>query len=246
MVFVTGDTHADFHRFNSIRFPMQKELTKEDVVIICGDFGGIWSTDECDRSEKYWLDWLEKKSFTICFCDGNHENFDRLNNFPIVNKFGAPMHQIRPSIFHMIRGNVYNIQDHTFFAFGGAHSHDITHGVLEKDDPRIKDWKHDRYKLYRINHVSWWKEEAPSLDEKEYAFQQMGKIDHKVDFIITHTPPTEVLFQMGYRSDDISNFLQTFVNNTKYKKWFCGHMHDDRYFPICNTYLLYEDIIRII
>lgn len=45
MIFVTGDTHAQFHRFNMSNFPEQKEMTKDDVVIICGDFGGIWYND---------------------------------------------------------------------------------------------------------------------------------------------------------------------------------------------------------
>jgi predicted phosphodiesterase len=42
VIFVTGDTHGDFSRFAADRFPEQKELTKDDFVIICGDFG-IWS-----------------------------------------------------------------------------------------------------------------------------------------------------------------------------------------------------------
>ena len=39
MIYVTGDTHADFRRFSTREFPEQKELTKDDFVIICGDFG---------------------------------------------------------------------------------------------------------------------------------------------------------------------------------------------------------------
>ena len=42
MIFVTGDCHADFHKFNIDSFPEQKEMTKDDYVIICGDFGGVW------------------------------------------------------------------------------------------------------------------------------------------------------------------------------------------------------------
>ena len=40
MIFVTGDTHGDFSRFGSKRFPQAKATTREDAVIICGDFGG--------------------------------------------------------------------------------------------------------------------------------------------------------------------------------------------------------------
>ena len=35
-IFITGDTHADFRRFSSEVFPEQKEMTKDDHVIVCG------------------------------------------------------------------------------------------------------------------------------------------------------------------------------------------------------------------
>ena len=31
MVYITGDTHADFSRFATRRFPEQKQLTKDDL-----------------------------------------------------------------------------------------------------------------------------------------------------------------------------------------------------------------------
>ena len=78
MIYVTGDTHAEFkHRFNPRNFPEQKEMTKEDYVIICGDFGGIWDVGWESKNEKHWLDWFEERSYTLLFVDGNHENFDR-------------------------------------------------------------------------------------------------------------------------------------------------------------------------
>ena len=46
-------------------FPEQKELGKEDYVVICGDFGGVWETNRlCVQEppeEKNSLDWLENK-----------------------------------------------------------------------------------------------------------------------------------------------------------------------------------------
>ena len=46
MIYVTGDCHADFTRFNTKIFPEQYEMTKDDYVIICGDFGGVWNRFE--------------------------------------------------------------------------------------------------------------------------------------------------------------------------------------------------------
>lgn len=31
-----------YYRFNASIFPEQNEMTKDDYVIICGDFGGVW------------------------------------------------------------------------------------------------------------------------------------------------------------------------------------------------------------
>ena len=81
MIYITGDCHADFRRFNTGIFPEQHEMTMEDYVIICGDFGGVWDKDKESSREKWWLDWLEEKSYTTLFVDGNHENFDRLTGF---------------------------------------------------------------------------------------------------------------------------------------------------------------------
>ena len=70
-IYITGDTHGDFHRFSADNFPEGKTLTKEDYVIICGDFGGIWDVEKSSPQEKYWLDWLDNKPWTTLFCDGN-------------------------------------------------------------------------------------------------------------------------------------------------------------------------------
>ena len=45
MIYVTGDTHGNFRRFQPEYFPEQAGVTKNDVVIIAGDFGGVWFGD---------------------------------------------------------------------------------------------------------------------------------------------------------------------------------------------------------
>ena len=68
MIFVTGDCHMEYQKFNMANFPEQKNLTREDYMIICGDFG-LWDDS---KEQRYWLDWLSNKSFTLLFVDGNH------------------------------------------------------------------------------------------------------------------------------------------------------------------------------
>ena len=86
-IFITGDTHGDFTRFKKDIFYERAELTKEDCVIITGDFGGIW---DGSANERYWLDWLEKKPFTTLFVSGNHENYDLLAEYPVEEWCGGP------------------------------------------------------------------------------------------------------------------------------------------------------------
>ncbi|MBR2045937.1 MAG: metallophosphoesterase [Agathobacter sp.] len=100
MIYITGDCHADFRKLNTENFLEQKEMTKEDYVIICGDFGAVWMRDLEGEQEKWWMDWLENKPFTTLFVDGNHENFDRLYNYPVEEWMGGKVHKIRPSVIH--------------------------------------------------------------------------------------------------------------------------------------------------
>lgn len=68
MIYITGDCHGEYSRFSTKTFPEQKQMTKDDYITICGDFG-YW--DE-SREQEYWLDWLEAKPFTTLWIDGNH------------------------------------------------------------------------------------------------------------------------------------------------------------------------------
>ena len=40
---MTGDCHGNFERFKPEYFPEQAQMTKRDIVICAGDFGGVWS-----------------------------------------------------------------------------------------------------------------------------------------------------------------------------------------------------------
>lgn len=114
MIYVTGDTHAniDIEKLNTTKFPQQKNLTKDDYLIICGDFGLCW---DGSRREMWWQDWLTAKNFTTLWIDGNHENFDMLYEFPLEDKFGGKVRQIAPDIYHLDRGQVLTIDGKKIF-----------------------------------------------------------------------------------------------------------------------------------
>lgn len=69
MIYITGDCHGNFERFNTDIFPEQLEMNKEDYVIICGDFGGIWDKSGDSKKEAMILNQLECKSYTTFECN---------------------------------------------------------------------------------------------------------------------------------------------------------------------------------
>lgn len=72
----------------------------------------------------WWRSWLNDRPFTTLFVDGNHEIFDLLNAYPVENWHGGKIHRIAPSIIHLMRGQLFDIEGKSFFTMGGAESHD--------------------------------------------------------------------------------------------------------------------------
>ena len=246
-IFITGDTHGDFTRFKKEIFYEQAGMTKDDCAIICGDFGGIWNGD---ADERHWLDWLEAKPFTTLFVSGNHENFDLLAEYPTEDWHGGKVQRIRPSVIHLMRGQIYNIQGKTFFTMGGGSSHDIQDGILEADDPLLKKKCRRldaRGAMYRINHLSWWKEELPSEEEYQTARANLERHGWQVDYIISHCCSTSVQDKLSggfYKADALTDFLEEVAQRCQFKYQFFGHYHTDR--VIRGKYvLLYEQIIKL-
>lgn len=223
MIFVTGDTHGslDIHKLNTTSF-YQKELSKQDYVVILGDFGLLWNNS---GEDKYWLDWLNKKNFTTLFVDGNHENFDLLNSFEIDTWCGGKVHKIRDSIIHLMRGQVFSIDGYKIFTMGGAASID---------------------KAYRKVGLTWWKDEIPSQDEMSEGLENLALSNWKVDFVFTHTTSNRIMETMKYVKEknvlnDYFDMLQVHVH---YNHWYCGHLHCNETVMEKHT-VLYEKIIRI-
>lgn len=247
MIFVTGDTHGDYTRFKTDIFPEQKEMTKEDFVIICGDFG-IWDTS--NKSE-YWMDWLENKPFTTLFVDGNHENYDILNSHPIKKWHGRNVHFIRPTVIHLMRGQLFEIAGKRVFTMGGASSHDISDGILEPNDHDFEEKKamldkQGKY-MYRINHHSWWQEELPAEAEYAAARSTLQSCGWRVDYIFTHCAPSsvvEILSEGMFPPDALTDFHEEISQKCEFDYWFFGHYHENR--RISRKYVLvYEQIIEL-
>lgn len=168
-IYVTGDVHgrAEYgsSRFAFKNWPLGRTLTRDDVVIVAGDFGFVW---DGSNAEKYWLNWLESKPWTTCFVDGNHENHHALANLPVREWNGGLVHEARPHVLHLMRGEVFDIGGLTVLAMGGAASND---------------------RQCRREGRSWWPEEMPSEEEMERCRASLDRVGWKVDYVVTHEAP---------------------------------------------------------
>ncbi len=216
---VTGDTHGvlDFRVFYEARRKGYSD------IFICGDWGYIW---DGSLKENKRIDYLSKIGINIYWADGNHENFDLLDKYPVVDLNGGKAHKIRDNIYHLMRGEIFTFADKKILTFGGANSTD-------------KEWRKEG--------KSWWSQEVPNEEEKNNARENLKKNNYKVDYIITHTSHTRALEDMGadYRVDDVSDFLSEIYNTTKFNHWYFGHMHTNHTYKEGKSTCINEEILHL-
>lgn len=257
-IFIAGDLHGDIdiNTLNTTNFPEQKDLEGTNILFQSGDFGLVFDAKETkhkrmhsiyeapeivsgnistrSKTEKYWLDWLDRKPFYTLFIGGNHENYDRLEKFPLIDFHGGKAAQISKKVFYLKNGYVYDFAGLKFWMFGGATSID-------------KDW--------RIEGISWWRQEIPSYKEMQFGLDNLKDHNYKVDYIITHTIPNEIIryYAINKMSDDFTVKLSvncpvsTFLDNVldamkeKYIQWYAGHFHCDIEM-VKNITILYKNV----
>ena len=252
MIYVTGDTHQDFKRFTKQgrkRFPYN--FSKDDYVIICGDFGLLWRKDE---TLNYNLDWLSRLPFKLLWVQGNHENYNMIAEYPVENWCGGKVrHILRDKIILLERGQIFNIDGKTIFTFGGAASHDVQGGILDKaaSDYDIKKREAVMKNLpYRIINESWWEAELPTKEELQEGKKNLEKAGWKVDYVISHCCATEIQNEIAamrhviLKKDILTEYFSELESKLDYKQWFFGHYHTNSNIDAKHT-VLYEKIIPI-
>jgi Icc-related predicted phosphoesterase len=218
MIYVTGDMHGDINRFKKGKI---KKLNKGDTLIVCGDFGFIWDNS---KKENKILNFISKKKFTTAFIDGAHENFELINSFPEEQWNNATIRRIRKNIIYLKRGQIFNIENHSVFTFGGGTSVD-----------------------FEFRNEASFLNSLPGINECKDAVKRLIDNDISVDFIITHQPPGKIrsLFSdVEIQKNHLHNFFDELMTNGKYKKWFFGSIHQDR--VITPTLLsIFENVVSV-
>lgn len=254
-IFITGDMHGmlDWNKFSEKNWPVQNELTKEDIVLIAGDFSLPYNAHE-DTADHLALNCLEQKNFTIVFIDGNHENFSALKQYPIVLFHGAQCHQLRPHIYHMMRGEVLDIADKKILGLGGAVTY--TGKKRKKVEKEKIITKHDRHDYHHfVNEIP---------DDIELAKAYYVLATKKPNIIVTHDGPSDVVKKIyditkkpvgkyGFNPSKMQIMLQNMLNsivqeNIPVKKWYFGHHHVDLNLSTksgTEFRVVYNDIIQL-
>jgi len=233
-IFVTGDIHGQPQlNLSSNVFPEGPNLTKKDVVIILGDFGLFWSYKRT-KEEAKWFKWLDDKPWTTCFIDGNHENFDLIDNLQEREMFGGLVGIAGHSVFHLKRGNVYRINNKKILTIGGAHSHD---------------------RQYREWGKSMWKREEITEEDIVRAKEAVESVGFDVHYILTHCAPYEFAkaaipreimpyFQMDGSEELLSIFKNT--SGVNFDRWYFGHYHANIDDPFMDKWTcLYQKIVEL-
>ena len=210
-IFLSGDTHGELDLDKVPQFfddlLCYDMVDRNDYLIILGDAGILWDDGAQDQ---YVQQTLRDLPVTTLWLDGNHENFDLIDQYPEDVWHGGRVQFIDEHIIHLMRGQVYDIGGKTFFVFGGGNSID---------------------KGSRTPRVSWWPEEMPGYEEYEEGHRNLEKVGNRVDYILTHTCPESIAHQLVtylYSGEEqLQRYLDVIAESTEYEEWYFGHWHLD-------------------
>ena len=212
-VLLVGDLHGNVPALRAA-FKTAADY-RASAIIQLGDFGFGWDIDgarRCSfsfRAARY----AETYGVPLYFLDGNHENFDRLEEIAIDPATG--LRPIFDGVTHLPRSSTLTIAGTRFRAFGGAYSVDIDH---------------------RTPHKSWWVQETVTDDDVERAIAA-----GPADVFVSHDVPAGTQDSAGL-ARKLSEWgpnaaLNSLMNQERVRtaliasgaRWaFHGHLHEFR------------------
>lgn len=211
-IFLTGDAHGEVNKITTLVSKIDNP-TKDDILIILGDFGMIWNSESLSISK---LISLGELPITIAFLDGNHENF------PLIEQFENPIRWncgwaggLPGNIIHLYRGEIYEIGNKKIGVCGGADSYD---------------------KFRRTEGLNWWSTETiTNMDIERFKINLIPYKD-KIDLVLSHDAPADIIpavkLYAGISDRGTITESQRQLNKIKqlaeFNKWYFGHWHIDK------------------
>lgn len=206
-VYITGDMHGSLERLYERSF---RRLKSGDTLIVCGDFGYIFKGDKTERKV---IDFFATRKFVTAFVDGTHDNLDKINASRVTYWHGGMVHRIKGNLLHLMRGQIFEIEGSTFFTFGGGESTD---------------------KDMRLPQGYWWRDEEATPFEMAEGARRLDEADLRVDYIITHEPPSLVKSAILLRRGDsdrinkLNGYFEEIGRSCEFRHWYFGALHEDR------------------
>ncbi len=214
MFYITGDTHGDFRRVSA--FCRERQLTREDCLIILGDAGFNYYGDFRDRLVKHEMAQLP---ITIFCIHGNHEMRPwHVDSYRKTSWHGGAVwvEAAYPNLLFAVDGEIYDLDGRQTAVIGGAYSVD---------------------KIRRLmNHWRWWEDEQPSPEIKAAVEAALEKRGWQVDVVLSHTVPLKYepveVFLPGIDQSQVDKsteeWLDTIEDRLQYRQWYAGHYHTEK------------------
>lgn len=223
MLYFTGDIHGDIEK---IRLDLFKSLSEKDVILVAGDFGYCWN----GKYESVWNNISKEIKANILITPGNHENYEKLYSYPMVEIYGGKVYKMNDNTFFLKHGEIFNIEGIKILSYGGATSVDKTNRYLN---------------------ISWWPQEETSYADYQNAISNLKKHNWDIDILLSHTTDNRLISMIyfDYIKDSVSEQIFNLKEEIKYhnpdKEYLniFGHLH--HHFIIDNNFCLYSNVISI-
>lgn len=248
-LYVTGDTHGDvISRFSFKRRPTLRNLTKDDIVIILGDFGIPWNRHTQEHDE-YAAKWLDEKPWTTIALRGNHDNIDLLREMPREKQFGGEVRRLQVGdytanhIFVVDVPTILTLENQKCLCIPGAESHDIYFNnkgykglsVINPADSthkQLKKWYRKNNIFHRTLGESWWEDEGVDIDKVVKILMSPYTDTSHFDFIFSHDYPAIINTEYKpfgaparLKSTEGEKCLESIRQQREFDAWFHGHLH---------------------
>lgn len=215
---LTGDLHASPKelQFLNPEYLRSKygSKCKNTIIAILGDGGFLWHEDPYSDFGGELIStlnlWLKELNSTLIVIPGNHENYKRIYSLPKVHlkekNFEGDFREISQYIKYTERFGEYTFEGKNFLVLGGARSLD-------------KMCRHEG---------EWFPDETFTIEEKDVIISLIK--DNEYDYVLSHTCPAHVLYQIfeaNFR-DSNSEFFDKVMNFIAPKAWYFGHLHPEK------------------
>jgi predicted phosphodiesterase len=202
-VLAIGDTHMNTSAICNVAIPQAKKHGCP-IIVQCGDFG-YW---EHEREGEKFLHKVSKhlvrNDLVMYWIDGNHDNHPKLwADYEPEGPEGLV--KVRPHLYYVPRGTVFDLGDVRCLGLGGAFSID-------------KEWRLYEESLLATEGLCWWPTEMITNDEVLTAIAN-GAARGPIQIMFTHDCPTGVDVP-GIHSVDKWKWPETWENRDRLREVF--------------------------